>query len=52
MRSFTDSLRTLVEDEWVLKSTAMDYAPNQNALDSALKGMKIASQTLVNRVKS
>lgn len=51
MRSYTMSLTELVEKEWVTKSTAMAYAPNQNALDSALKGVEVKAQTLVGRIK-
>jgi twitching motility protein PilT len=52
MRSFTYSLKELVEKEWVSKKVAMEYAPNQNALDSALKGVDVKADTLVHRIKS
>ena len=42
MRSFTTSLRELVETEKVHFDTAMDYAPNRDALESAVKGIKNA----------
>lgn len=51
MRSFTYSLAELVKAEWVGVQTAMAYAPNQNALDSALKGLEVKAQTLVHRIK-
>lgn len=51
MRSYTQSLAELVEKEWVDKSTAMMYAPNQNSLDSLLKGLQVKGQSLVNRVR-
>ena len=51
MQSFTDSLAELVEREMVYFDTAMEYAPNREALESAVKGIKAASQTLVSRVR-
>jgi hypothetical protein len=38
MRSFTFSLAELCKKEWVSVQTAMSFAPNQNALDSAAQG--------------
>ncbi|NOG55060.1 MAG: PilT/PilU family type 4a pilus ATPase [Planctomycetes bacterium] len=52
MHSYTWSLAGLVEKEWVTKHDAMIYAPNQSALDSALKGLQVKAQTLVSRVRS
>ncbi len=52
MRSFTFSLKELVEKEWVTKKVAMQFAPNQNALDSALKGLDVKADSLVSRIKS
>lgn len=51
MRSFTKSLAELVEAEMVLLSTAMEYAPNREALSSRLKGVEVKASTLVSRVK-
>jgi len=51
MQIFTDSLAELVEREMVYFDTAMEYAPNREALESAVKGIKAASQTLVSRVR-
>lgn len=51
MRSFTQSLAELVEKEWVAKSTAMEYAPNREALDSELKGLHVRAQGLVQRIR-
>jgi twitching motility protein PilU len=51
MRSFTYSLADLVRKEHVAVQTAMAFAPNQNALDSALKGVEVKAQSLVHRVK-
>src|SRR5690606_17000235 len=41
MRSFTYSLAELVNKEWVTAQTAMAYAPNREALASALKGVEV-----------
>lgn len=51
MRSFTYSLAELVKREWVSRQTAMEYAPNREALDSVLKGVEMKAQTLVGRIK-
>jgi len=40
MRSFTTSLRELVETGKVHFDTAIDYAPNRDALKSAIRGIK------------
>lgn len=52
MRSMTFSLAELVRKEMVAVQTAMSYAPNQSALDSALKGVEVKAQTLVHRVRA
>lgn len=52
MQSFTHALYELVRKEWVAMSVAMDYAPNREALASALKGVEVKSQGLVSRIKS
>lgn len=52
MRSYTYSLKKLVEDECVAKRVAMEFAPNQSALDSVLKGVDVKADTLVHRIKS
>lgn len=51
MRSFTFSLAELVNKDWVTKRTAMEYAPNREALESMLKGIQIKAQTLVGKVR-
>jgi twitching motility protein PilT len=51
MQSFTTALAELVRKEWVSLSTAMDYAPNREALASMLKGVEVMSQGLVGRIK-
>ena len=52
MRSITYSLAELVKKEQVSVQTAMSFAPNQSALDSALKGLEVKAQTLVHRVRA
>ncbi len=51
MRSFTLSLAELVEAEMVPLHTALEYAPNREALSSRLKGVEVKASTLVSRVK-
>jgi len=51
MRSFTLSLKELIENEKVHFDTAMDYAPSREALESAVKGIKTQAQSLVGRVR-
>jgi len=43
MTDFTENLRQLVEKEWVDKATALEVAPNPEALKMALKGIKVAT---------
>lgn len=52
MRSFTYSLAELVKKEMVALQTAMAFAPNQQALDSMLKGVDVKAQTLVHRIRT
>ena len=51
MQSFTQALAELVEKEWIAVQTAMDYAPNRDALKSMLKGVQVKSASLVGRIK-
>lgn len=51
MRSFTYSLAELVRKEWVALQTAMGFAPNREALDSALKGLQVQQATMVSRIR-
>ena len=51
MRSFTLSLSELIDKELVHYDTAMEYAPNREALAAAVKGIKTAAQSLVGRVR-
>ncbi len=43
MTDFTENLRQLVEKEYVDKATALEVAPNPEALKMALKGIKVAT---------
>ena len=52
MRSFATSLAELVETDKVALSTALDYAPNREALQSQLRGLKVQSSKLVGRLKT
>lgn len=51
MRTFTLSLAEMVNKEWVGASTALDAAPNRDALRSALKGVEVKVQSTVGRVR-
>jgi twitching motility protein PilT len=51
MRNFTQSLAELVEQGMVYADTAMEYAPNREALKGMMRGIKTSAQTLVHRVK-
>jgi len=53
MRDFTHSLCELVQQDKVLKTVALDYAPHREALTSALKGIDSAgSAGMVSRLRS
>jgi Tfp pilus assembly ATPase PilU len=51
MRSYTYSLKELVDRDEITLSTAMEYAPNRDALRSVLKGVSVQADTGVSRVK-
>jgi twitching motility protein PilT len=51
MCNFTQSLADLVENGLIYTDTAMEYAPNREALKGMLQGIKTSAQTLVHRVK-
>lgn len=52
MQSFTQSLGDLVAKEWIDLPTAMDYAPNREALQSMVRGLDVKSSTLVGRIRT
>ncbi len=47
MLDFTESLRRLVEEEWVDLKVAMDYAPNVEELKMAMKGIRTSSSGIM-----
>ena len=49
MHNFTQSLARLIETDWVDMQTALRYAPNPEALQSRVKGIKVKADTLVGR---
>lgn len=51
MRSFTHSLAELVQNEFVTLNTAMEFAPNREALSSMLKGVQVRAQSLVSKIR-
>ncbi len=51
MHSFTQSLGKLVNDEWIDLQTALDYAPNREALKSMVRGVQVQASTLVGRIR-
>ncbi len=51
MRPFTTSLVELIESEKVHYDTAMEYAPNREALAAAVKGIKSSTQGMVGRLR-
>ncbi len=51
MHDFTTSLARLVDEDWVDLKTAERYAPNREALVSKVRGIKVAADKLIQRVK-
>lgn len=51
MRNFTFSLAELIEKDWVDMQTALNYAPNRDALISRIKGVEVKSQAIIGRLK-
>ncbi|GAG22042.1 unnamed protein product, partial [marine sediment metagenome] len=49
MRSFTQSLTELVNEEFVSRDVAIQFAPNADALASALRGIQTRASGLVGR---
>ena len=49
MRNFTHSLTELVNEEFVSRDIAMQFAPNADALASALRGIQTRASGLVGR---
>jgi twitching motility protein PilT len=51
MREYTHSLCELVKQDRVLRAVALEYAPNREALISALKGIDTAGSSILSRVR-
>jgi twitching motility protein PilT len=51
MRDYTHSLCELVNQDKILRTTALDYAPSREALTSALKGIDSATSSILSRVR-
>jgi twitching motility protein PilT len=52
MRDYTYSLCELVNQDRILRTVAMDYAPSREALSSALKGIDSAAASILTRVRA
>ncbi|MBL4591373.1 MAG: PilT/PilU family type 4a pilus ATPase [Phycisphaerales bacterium] len=51
MVSFTKYFAELVDKEWITMSTAKEYAPNRDMLESILKGVEVKAASLVGRIR-
>ncbi len=51
MRDYTHSLCELVNQDKILRTTALDYAPSREGLISALKGIDSATSSILSRVR-
>ncbi|MFO0790164.1 MAG: PilT/PilU family type 4a pilus ATPase [Pirellulales bacterium] len=51
MRDYTHSLCELVNQDRILRTVAMDFAPSREALSSALKGIDSSAGSILSRVK-
>ena len=51
MHSFTTSLARLVQEELVFMDTAMEFAPNRDALAGRIRGIKTSTQSMIHRTK-
>jgi len=47
MQDFTESLRRLVEEEWIDLKIAMEHAPNAEELKMAMKGIRTSSGSIL-----
>lgn len=50
MRSFTHSLAELIDQDRIDMQTALEYAPNRDALRARIKGVDVRESLLVNRI--
>lgn len=51
MRNFTLSLTEMIENELIYYDTAMEFAPNRDALESAVRGIKMSQQSIISRLR-
>jgi twitching motility protein PilT len=51
MRDYTHSLCELVNQDKILRTVAMDYAPSREALASALKGIDTSAASILSHIK-
>ena len=51
MRDYMNSLCELVNDDKILRTVAMDFAPNREALSSALKGIDSGASAVISRMR-
>jgi twitching motility protein PilT len=51
MRDYTHSLCELVNEDKILRTVAMDYAPSREALTSALKGIDSSAGSILSRIR-
>ncbi len=51
MRNFTASLAEMIESELIYYDTAMEYAPNREALASQIQGITVSAQSLVSKLR-
>jgi twitching motility protein PilT len=51
MRDYTHSLCELVNQDKILRTVAMDYAPSREALTSALKGIESSSASILSKIR-
>ena len=51
MRDYTFSLCELVNQDRILREVALDYAPNREALSSALKGIDTSAASILTRIR-
>jgi twitching motility protein PilT len=52
MRDYTHSLCELVSQDRILRAVAMDFAPNREALSSALKGIDTSAASILTRIRA
>ncbi|MCI0491669.1 MAG: PilT/PilU family type 4a pilus ATPase [Planctomycetes bacterium] len=51
MRDYSQSLCELVQQDKILRTVALDYAPSREALSASLKGIDSAASSVISRIK-